>query len=435
MSSNAGAFLLVAAATALAAQPSDPMDRVARAGDILADRAKRLPDYVCVQTVDRRYFKQRHISSPPSCDQLRSAGAHDLVLESTDRLRLDVKVSQGNEIGSWPGSKFSSRSIFDLIGGGPYETGQIGALISDIFGNPGATYRYTRDENGLSAYSYRIPAPSSHYQIKAGANWTTTAFSGAFWLDSNTLDLTRLTAQADELPPSTGMCEIETAVDYQKVKVGEGEFLLPRQSSMRHVMRDGTEAQITAVYSGWREFRGESTIRFDDVSVVSGQRSRGRRIASPEASSLSLALTEPIDTDTAAAGDIVRAKLRKPVRDPRSKAVLAPAGAMVEGRIVQMEHWMNEPRRFTISILLEKLQVGGLSRPLYANVDRRQPLRPGDVLHGTAVFVQPTKGVPQPGVAPRVAAFPFLTENNRYLVRAGYESDWVTVQPLTDESK
>jgi hypothetical protein len=131
----------------------------------------------------------------------------------------------------------------------------------------------------------------------------------------------------------------------------------------------------------------------------------------------------------------VRAKVRKTVREPGSKAVLAPAGAMVEDRIVQMEHWLNEPRHFTISILLEKLQVGGLSRPLYAHVDQREPLKPGDVLHGTAVFVEPVKGVPLPAVAPRVAAFPFVTDNNRYLVRAGYESDWVTVQPPTDENK
>jgi hypothetical protein len=429
-------FLLAAVTTALVAQqPSDPLDRVARASKILAGRAKRLPDYVCVQTVDRRYYKHRRISSPPSCDQLRAAGPHDMVLESTDRLRLDVKVSRGNEIGSWPGSQFSSRSIFELIGGGAYETGMLGALISDIFGNPGATYRHTRDEGGLSAYSYRIPEPASHYQIKAGSKWTTTSFSGTFSLDSNSADLTRLTAQADEMAPETGICETQTAVDYQRVTVGAGEFLVPQESSMRHVMRDGTEVRITAVYSGWREYRGESTIRFDEAPVADGAKDPEVAGPLPEGLPVSLALTEPIDTDTAAAGDIVRARIRKAVRDPHSKTVLAPAGAVVEGRIVQMEHWMNEPRRFTISILLEKLQVGGLSRPLYANLDRRGPLKPGDVLHGTAVFVEPTKGVPLPGVAPRVAAFPFMTENNRYLVRAGYESEWVTVPPPADENK
>ena len=150
-------LLLPWAAALLAQQPLDPTERLIRARDMLADRDRRLPDYTCVQTVDRSYFGRRHCPNPPPpCDQLRSLNPHDLVLESTDRVRLDIKASRGIEIGSWAGAPFSSRSIFDLVGG-PYGTGMLGALISDVFVNGGATYQYIGEEsqNGtiLSVYS------------------------------------------------------------------------------------------------------------------------------------------------------------------------------------------------------------------------------------------------------------------------------------------
>ena len=57
------------------------------------------PDYVCVQTVDRQYFK--HLWNqypPPSSVQIAAFNKEntlDLVLQSAERLRIQLKVSQG----------------------------------------------------------------------------------------------------------------------------------------------------------------------------------------------------------------------------------------------------------------------------------------------------------------------------------------------------
>ena len=128
-----------------------------------------MPNYTCVQTVERRYFKpKRKRAAQSACDQDNSPRPEDLALQATDRLRLDLKVSQGDEIGTWAGSQFDSRSIFELVGGGPYGTGMLGALISDTFIEGGALYHYTGEENTngtrLSAYSYQVPAAASHYR-------------------------------------------------------------------------------------------------------------------------------------------------------------------------------------------------------------------------------------------------------------------------------
>jgi hypothetical protein len=82
---------------------------LAKARDQIVDRTARLPNYTCVQTVDRKYFK---FKSPQlealSCDEMsaKRKKKHPLLhLEATDRIRLDVKVSGGTEIGAWAGSR------------------------------------------------------------------------------------------------------------------------------------------------------------------------------------------------------------------------------------------------------------------------------------------------------------------------------------------
>jgi hypothetical protein len=222
------------------------------------------------------------------------------------------------------------------------------------------------------------------------------------------------------MPPETDGCEAETTVEYQKVKVGTGEFLLPLRSSMRMVMTDATETLNTAAYAGCREYHGEATIRFD-TAAVGGEVQAAAAPASPlpAGMSLSLALTSPIDTDTAAAGDIVRAKLRMPVRT--SKEVLAPAGATVEGRIVQMKHWLEKPRHFAISLLLEKLEVRGVATPLYPRLSREAG--------SNSIYLPPM------GQSPLVAALVFTTDKSRHIVPAGYQMNWVTVAPPMEEKK
>ncbi len=428
------ALLLTAlAASALAQEPRDPAIRLLRARQILTERNKRLPDYTCVQTVDRRYLRPRKAHHPaPPCDKVRARDPNELVLEKTDRLRLEIKASRGEEIGSWHGSPFNSRDIFELVGGGPYGTGVLGALIWDVFISGGATYRYIGEETSggarLVSYSYAVPLAASHYRLKSGSNWATVPFAGVFWLDADSLDLQRLREQATDLPPVTDGCETDTAIDYQKMKVGGAEFLLPKQSSMRLVMQDESETQSTAVYSGCREYRGESTIRFDEVPAPDETR-RGAMPQPPLPAGLpfTLALTAPIDTDVAAAGDIVRTKLRNPVRDARSKAVLAPAGTVIQGRIVHLEHWIEAPRRFTISIVLEKLEAGGVPQPLYA-----KPVR-----HYREMLTSGSIEIPLPPDAksPFAAEFAFRTDKDRYLVPAGLQSDWMTVAPPSEEKE
>jgi hypothetical protein len=434
---RAGLFLFLALVAAAGAQqtPRDPADVLAKTRDRLRDTMERLPNYTCVQIVDRQYFQPTNPAPNRSCDQIggdKKRGKYKVELYMKDRLRLDVKVSEGLEIGAWAGSKqFDSRSIMELGKGGSFGTGSLGGFIVDIFQNEGARFQYAgeRQTNNstLLEYAYQVPVESSHYLIEGGRQWRTTAFDGAAWIDPQSFELKRLTVQSGELPPETLTCESNTTMDYERVRLGGADYLVPRQTTLHVLMRDGRETESTTKYASCREYRGESTIHFDDVpEPAAGQKADPHAaLAVPSGVSFTIALSAPVDTGTAAAGDAVVARVRKPVLAAGSKEIVMRAGATVRGRIVRMQHWVGREARFEVSIVLETLEVGGASSPLHAVWDRREEFE--RIKNTGGMRMRASIWMPPSGLPPTFATFVFPTLKNSYIVPRGYESKWLTI--------
>jgi len=428
-----GFFLAVAGVLSAQAQP-DPTQVLGQARDKIVESRPRLPNYTCVQTVDRSYFRRAIQPNPfPSCSQMHAeedTHAYQLDLYLTDRLRLDVKVSAGVEIGSWAGAtQFDAKSIFDLVGRGPFGTGALGTFLTDIFDNSGTSFAYNGEvlsgSGKLYQYSYQVPLAASHYVVHAGRDWRAIAYEGEAGIDPHSLDLRHLVVRSYHLPIETEACEVATNADYARIHIGTGDFLLPQRSRLHIVTISTNENDVVTTYSGCREYQSESTIHFgDDPATGAATKKAGAaaRVGLPEGLPISLGLEAPIDTDVAAAGDVIMQKVRKPVRAKGSKEVLIPAGATVRGRIVKMQHWMMPPNRFDIAIRLETWEVGGISTPLYAEPDRSESAPDVGV---------PKRGVPinlPPAVQlPRIRTYEFFTDAKRYVVPRGFESKWITM--------
>jgi len=430
------ACLVLGLASALFAQaPVDPTAVLAEARDKAINRTARLPNYTCDQTVNRQYFKRKHPPDPlrmPSCDQLngeKHRGAEKMELEATDRLRLDVKVSNGVEIGSWAGApQFDQRSIMDLVSG-PFGTGPF-LGFSDIFSNGSVSFQYLGGANGHHEYAFQVPENSSHYFTRAGNEWVATGYDGTFWVDSTSFELTRLSVRSGQLSEESSGCEATSTIDYHRIKIGSGEFLLPRSSVLHFLMKDSRETENVTTYSGCREYHSESTIRFEGEPAPQPDLPKAvwpslvlPAVFIPAGLSLTLSLVTPIDTNIAAAGDVVLEKVVQPVVDPDSGQVLIPAGATVRARIVKMEYWTGSPAHFAIAVLLESVDISGVASPLYA----RQYLRRIDPRSSA----MRSRGVPilLPPLNQRnnVGTFTFLSPTKgRYVVPVGYESGWVT---------
>jgi len=234
--------------------------------------------------------------------------------------------------------------------------------------------------------------------------------------------------RVSELPRESETCEAVTSVDYDRVQMGAGNFLLPQQSRMHIVMIDSTESDIATKYTACREYRGEATIHFgDELSAIApGQQTNAEAaVALPAGLQVSLALAAPIDSDTAAAGDVVIEKVRKAVRLHSSGELLIPEGATVRGRIIRMRHWLAAPRRFEIAIRLETLETSGVSRPIYAKPATDYE-RANSGLHRRTQIVLPPAGQPA-----SVATFAFAASGDRYVVPRGFASSWITIAAPT----
>jgi len=434
---NLAAPMFLGMALTMSAQPPpDPEEILAKARANILDRSERLPNYTCVQTVDRKFLKLKNPEFPiPSCDDMsaqRSKKTDLLKLQATDRLRLDVQVSGGTEIGAWAGaSHFDDGNVMKLFKG-PYGTGGFGTFLTDIFTGAGIKLYFegeeTMDSLKLYRYRFQISRESSHYMVHAGSEWLATGYGGTVWIDPRSFQLRRLTVQTSELPEETNACQSSTTVEYATMRIGTGDFLLPQHSTLHFLMRDMTESEVDTTYSRCHQFHGEAAL-ITDPSVAEGDQSPAASapISIPVGLVLPLKLVRAIDTDTAAAGDVVVATVSEAVRDPKSNEIVIPAGSKVRGRILRMEHSLDTPRRFVIAFQLETVELHGIPSSLYAMRLRDEEKQAAKNAPLSLVERSRQIFLPPPGESPLASYFSTMSKAKHYVVPRGLEMQWLTV--------
>jgi hypothetical protein len=419
----------------------DPNELLDQARAKLQALTRRLANYTCVETVDRQYFqtaapaaKDKPVAEaqPQSCHQTTASGSDgegspqpSLVLESSDRLRFEVTVADNREILSRPGAaRFDPRDVDSIVRFGPIGTGSFGSYLIGVFDNSSAVFRYVGeklfDHRTMLEYQYQVRLEASRYRVRSGTSWLPMAYHGAFLLDPESLDLERFTIRADDLPPQTSICEAETTLDYSGVRIRVGDALLPRESQMQVVMQNGRTTTNTTTFSGCREYHAESALVFDEAPDTESAAARPvfrPTPALPIGLPVTLAFTAPIDTDTAASGDLVSAEVVRNVSRAGSSDVLIPAGTIVHGRITRVEHH-NLPRAyFLIGMSFNRFEVKGSPSLFGARLDPSPEL--AEEL-GADVSVQG-------GGFLNSGTFLLPTKKSRYVLPAGYQSTWSTL--------
>lgn len=181
-----------------------------------------------------------------------------------------------------------------------------------------------------------------------------------------------MTVRADGIPPELNVCESTTTLEYGSVRLHNSEFLLPKEVRLQAINVDGSELENRTVFSGCHEFLAESSLKFDEAAeTVQGtaQKKASKVLALPPGLTFKLALSQPIDTAAAAAGDPIKAKLASPIKE-KHNGVLVPAGAAVTGRIVQIERRYGPAfESLTLRFKLETVEANGMSQPFDARLE------------------------------------------------------------------
>ncbi|MBV9744756.1 MAG: hypothetical protein JO099_13425 [Acidobacteriia bacterium] len=236
----------------LGSRQEDPLVR--RASDAALEFTETLPNYVCQEVVSR----YESTSRPPSW--------HALDIVSTDLVYENGKENYRNiTVNGKPTSK-------PLEETGAWSTGEFGSLLIDLF-SPAtdAEFHYRRDgrTSGVDAkiYDFQVKRENSHWDIHFGSQRYTPAFEGSTWIDPKTGRVLRIEIEAKGLPSGFPADHVESATDYQYVRLGDAtQYLLPVHGEILSCER-GTPncSRNTIDFRNYHKYAGESSIQFGDV--------------------------------------------------------------------------------------------------------------------------------------------------------------------------
>jgi hypothetical protein len=339
---------------------------LARIHDRVRDAIERLPDCTCVETVAR--FRK------PAGKQLKPL----------DRVVLQILFSGGKELFASPGDTHWETNPFAFVASGMMSNGLFALNLKTVFLDNHAIIRYKGDESlawhRQVRYDFTISRMSSGYTVQRGGASGVAALRGSFWADPETYDPYRLQFHADEIPPELHYADISTAIDYNRVRIGESEVLLPQTADLRTTSVDGEENRNLIEFTHCQGFRAESTLVFGaarDAAPAAGPAATPPKLAAPEGTlppdlRIAVALSTPID-DHAAVGSLIQGKVVGSVM--QREMVLVPDGALVEGRIRRLERYSDAGDYFTVALEFTRLETPGGSLRFYADlqdVDRRE---------------------------------------------------------------
>lgn len=374
----------------------------------------RLPNYTCIQTIERS--RRRGPSRR---------------FELSDTLRLEVALAGGKELFAWPGAqKFEERDLMEMVGGGTIGNGEFALHARTLFLTNVPRFTYAGEEtcNGRRAvrYDFSVPRMRSGYRIRVPPNEGVVGYHGTFWADAETLDLMRLKIVVDDIPPNLPLAGASDTLEYRRVRIGEGDFLLPGSGELVMVDLAGNENRNRAQFSACRQYTGQSTLSFGEIP---GEQPPVRQTAVseirlPPGLVFDLALNTEIDSATAAAGDPVSAVLTKSIRE--NKQVLVPKGAVFFGRLTRMERRGGPQPGIAVGLQFDLAEFGTSRVFFAANLDDMQNvLAPRGALMASAWRIEPGR---RPGEGC------FYVRTPRLRLARGHRTTWRTI-PFTEQEK
>lgn len=428
-----GVALLVCAAARTADSPAQVLFN--RVRENVRAALERVPRYTCVQTITRKQYRPQYGGRLNSCaaaiagrEQVKSPG----LMVWHDRLRLDVAVGEKAEMFSYAGARrFETGSLADLALSGSTGSGGFSSFLASVFGPDAESFRYIGEKEislgKLAAYTYMVPLAKSHYSYGTGdGTQRIVPFSGTFYAAPVNAELKRLVIEATQFP-SGEVCRVVDTMDYHKVTIGSGEFLLPEVSTMEVLYREGQEDLNETRYSGCHEFTGESTIRFDVADEAGGSATNTAKAELqelPAKTRIRVKIDPPINTDTAAAGDAIIGVVEHEVK--AKGQVVVKTSDRLHGRLLRLEQFVAGQPRWVVAIRFDSIERDGVEQEVSF-----KPLDDGDRspqavrgLGRRGGFVRPDQtGLPE---RPKGAGIFVFSETGRLVLGEKFHSEWET---------
>jgi hypothetical protein len=231
-------------------RPDEPLIR--RAADAAMEFTETLPAYVCQEMMSRFQSQSR-----PANFQPIDVVSTDVVYENGREDYRNIKIN----------GKVVKKSIEET--GGSWSTGEFGTILLNLFSPfTAADFHFRRDSRagGIMAkmYDFEVTREHSSWSIHAESQSYQPAYTGSLWIDPATARVLRIEMSAKGMPTNFPIDHVETAVDYQFIRLGDAQqYLLPVHSESLSCQRGSDNCSRNVIdFRNYHKYTGESSIKF-----------------------------------------------------------------------------------------------------------------------------------------------------------------------------
>jgi hypothetical protein len=421
----AAVFLL--AASQPAAQDLAPeVLLLSRIKNHMRQELARVTNYTCLESTARFH---------------KATGWRD-TLRPLDTVRLEVMYTNHKEWYGLAGDRdLTHADPAALVGGGMIGNGFFALLVNNVFLHDETTFTYvgeeTRGARKEYRYDFRLPRRAGGLTVSLFGGIGTVGEEGSLWVNAASLDLTRVAAKADDIPPYLPLGKLTVSVSYARMRIGEYGALLAQAADLYMLKSSGEESFNHIEYTHCHEFSAQSAVSFDAEPPPAGEppppegaktplSGAGAVPAVPPFLVINLQLTTAI-TDTMAVGTPIAARVAGNVAS-KGKVVLSD-GALVRGRIRRLEQYENG-LDFIVGLEFTEVIVNGEAQRFYADLVRLEPRPAIRASFSEPVFIW-SEGEYQPGrrtltlpELPGVASF--FVKGKTFRIAPGFRMTWRT---------
>ncbi len=227
---------------------------IRRAADAALDFAAGLPNYICREVISRAESATRNVDW-----RVLDTVESDLVFENGKEDYRNISVN----------GKPVNKKMEEL--GGVWSTGEFVTALENLFSPATMTeFHFLKSSRiaGLDAreYSFSVKQERSMWDVHVGSESYRPAYSGTVWIDPSNARVLRIEMQASDLPQSFGTDRVETATDYEYVRLsGSTQYLLPVRAAVLSCQRGSYNCVRNNIdFRNYRKFGAESNIQYED---------------------------------------------------------------------------------------------------------------------------------------------------------------------------
>lgn len=225
-------------------------EQIARSREWADTFTQGLPNYL-VQQITTRYQEESRSSGWTPIDVVTAK----VVVENGVESYKDITV----------GGRRTNKSMTDI--GGSTSTGEFAGYLQALLSTNAAQFKFSQSTTvqGTPAaiYNFTVPLKKNHnlWSIIIGGQTLRPQYSGAVWIEKATGQVRRIEFQADRIPKDFPSDSVETAVDYEPIRLGTGMYLLPVHAANIMCQRGTSICTKNEIdFRDYHKYTGESTI-------------------------------------------------------------------------------------------------------------------------------------------------------------------------------